>query len=548
VIHLGEELYLYGGSSGAYLLGTACDDSGIRRRQTQVWIDNRPIHPMKVVEEAQGSSKPRDSLFHWAGPTDRKHGKCEEIYFGRRIDEGRHTGRIRAVDTVGLSGEATKSFDLFLAPLIREFKSHPVSLQRAGGPAFSALITDGGRDLRKQGLVLKIDGKSIGRDRIFYDPASGYFSVDGPLDLSEGRHEALLTATDDHGHRAEQRLSFTPGETVTLTASGSGQVRLKEVVLWELQDHNGDGKANPGELVRLFVTVENSGAIALEGVVGTLYSEQDLIKVTENRVTYGRLGAGETPLPLKGYDIRIQKDILKTTSSDPLHAHFRLEATSRDGSKWQLPFTLPIYLPIFPASSVTVKLNRLPRTSQSKRITVTGKASSAGSIIDRVVVYVNGKSFEAKWDASENRFSAKVSLHKGSNLIEARATDKAGAQGIAMAFTALVSPFVPPEIRISEPPNGASYNCNRPYLRGWFRTGSSGFSAIEARITRPDGLVVNIPVTVEGGEGTAYTFRSNQRLSPGDGSNQVQVVVTTTEGRRAVSLVTFSYACGGGEG
>jgi len=533
------------GTNLSTCLMAQCDDiSGINHNMTRVFIDGHSIMPSAILQDLGDFP--------------------DRVLFRAGLEEGDHTARIHVTDNVGLSSEDTLRFNVSSPPEIRDFKTMPASLQLAGGPAFTAIILDLGRDLGKEGLVFEIDGKPVPRDRLFYDPYSGYFSVDGPFDFSPDRHQAHVAATDDHGNRKEQYLTFIPGERVLLPAAGAGEVRLEEITLWEIQDHNGDGRANPGELVRLFVTLRNTGSSPLEGVVGQLTSEEDLISVEGDRVDYGRIDAGSAPLAVRGFDIRIDEGILDSTPSNPYDTPFNLKVASTAGQSWFLPFTLPVYKPTIPITApsspsqvnlsiVSVKIDSLPPTTDQAEIEVTGTASSSASVMDRVTVYANGNPFDAAFDAGNGCFSVTVPLVNHGNMIEAQATDRSGAMGIATAF---INRFIePPQVTITDPVDGHSCQgpcLNMPYLYGTFSTGGSKLASIEGRMIHANGPSTIFPVSAcegmswcwtayynpcVGCEGPGQIYTHDYLPCPGFGHADIVVTITTMDGDTATDVV-----------
>jgi hypothetical protein len=413
-------------------------------------------------------------------------------------------------------------------------------------------MVDPGGDLRKEGITFEVDGRFVHEDRISYDPTNGYFAVDGPFDLHPGRHRVRLTATDDQGNRAERSLSFIPGERVTVSAPGKGDLEIEEITLWEIRDHNGDGKAGPGERVRLFVTLRNNGNRPLKGVVGRLVSEEGLVIVETERVAYGAVDPADAPPPVHGFEIHIDRNILETTSSEPFHAAFTLVVTSEKGER-ALPFTLPIYkhtLPVAapaPSSSlVKVTIDPLPQTTDAEEILVSGTAESTASAIEKVMAYVNGTAFEAVWHGGAERFAVTVPLKEGDNVIEVQATDQSGALGSNTAFINRTILYVPPELEITNPPDFFNFGCEGViYLEGTFSTGSSSIQLMEAELEGDEGFWAAIPLNLSDG-----TFRS-QDLMPlilegmAEGNKEFGIIVRlrTTHGDQVQAGVWIESDC-----
>ncbi len=548
--------------AAAFPMGSCFDGSGVDHRKTRAWLDGRRTTPVGI-RYGQGGDPDRVDL----GPV---------------TEEGPHVVRLEVSDFVGLSSEASAAFEVILPPEIERFRHLPASLQNAGGPAFSAMIRDRGGDLDLRGIGLTVGDDPMDPDRFYYDPQTGYFAADGPLNLEPGVHRARLTAVDAHGHSDEAFLRFVPGERVAVPDRKTGELAIEEVTLWELQDHNGDGRANPGETIRLFVSLTHHGTGRLTEVSGRLESLEPDIPVEEGLVTYGVLEAGETLTPMRGFDIRIDEGFLDTRPAEPYEARFALEAASSGGRSRLLDFLLPVYRPTIPVSvapsqrpraaavaddptdpsdpdpaapaisEVTVTLDALPVNTEWTEIEVTGTAASSASTIEEMLVRVNGTEHAAAWDPAAGTFSATVPLDPGDNLVEAEAVDRTGVLGMDTAFVHRSEPFVPPEIEITEPAQGEAFVCGDVYLVGSFDAGSSDVAAFQASMSA-EGETVSLPMGRSAGEGSFWAGGEAPAsllgwFRPGWGDNHtttitVTVTLTTTDGDTVQDTVTFTYVC-----
>ena len=545
----------------AYPMGTCFDASGVDHRKSRAWVDEQRVIPIGI-RYGHGSSS-------------------DHVDFGPVTDEGPHMARLEVTDFAGLTSEATVAFQVNLPPEIEDFRHLPTSLQNAGGPAFAAMIRDRGNDLDLRGIDLTVDGNLVEPARLYYEPRSGYFAADGPMNLPPGLHRARLTATDAHGHSDEALLDFVPGERIVFREA-AGDLAVEEVTLWELEDHNGDGKANPGETVRLFVSLANHGAGRLEAVSGRLESGEADIVVESDRVAYGAMNQGETVTPMHGFDVRIDEAFLGTRPSDPYEARFTLEATAGGDRTWRLDFEVPVYRPTLPfavaainepppaaspagpadpadsgppdpvISEVTVTLDPLPANTEDPEIEITGTAASTASTIEEVVVRVNGNVHAAAWTPADGTFAVTAPLDVGDNLIEAEAVDRTGAVGMDAGFVHRSEPYVPPEIEITEPAQGAAYMCSNVYLRGDFDPGSSEVASFQGSMTA-EGETVSLPMGYSGGEGSFWVGAEEAEsllghFRPDWGNNRVTtitvtIILTTTDGDTVQDTVTFTYVC-----
>ena len=545
----------------AYPLGTCSDGSGLDHRKTRAWLDGRRVAPVGVRYGTDGSP--------------------DRVDFGPVGEEGPHRARLEVTDHAGLSAEAAAVFRVALPPEIERFRHLPGSLQKAGGPAFSAVIRDRGGDLDLRGIELSVDGDPVDPGRFYHEPGSGYFAADGPLDLPPGPHRARLKATDAHGHSDEAFLRFVPGERLDVHGPETDDLSVEEVTLWELQDHNGDGRANPGETVRLFVSLTHHGSARLEAVSGRLESGEPDIVVEEDEVAYGTIEPGGTISPLRGFDVRIDEGFLDTRPAEPCEARFALEAVDGSRRTRLLDLELPVYRPTLPVavppshrspagaspadpadpnapdppapvvSEVTVTLDALPAGTEEAEIEVSGTVSSTASTVDEVVVRVNGTEHTAAWDPAAGTFAETVPLDLGDNLIEAEAVDRTGAAGVCTCFVHRSEPFVPPEIEIAEPAGGDAFLCAPVFLRGSFDAGSSEVSAIQCSMSA-EGESVSVPIDHSGDGAFLVGAGGEQPLNlhfrPGWGHNHVTtitvtVILTTTDGDTVEDTVTFTYVC-----
>lgn len=527
----------------AYPLGTCSDHSGIDHRKTRAWLDEQPVPPFGIQYN------------HPSFP--------DQVDFVPVTEEGPHRVRLKVTDYAGLSSEASADFQVVIPPEIQDFRHLPGPLQNTGSPAFSAVIRDPGGDLDVRGIELTLDGDPMDRERCHYDPPSGYFVADGPLELGPGSHLARLTATDAHDHSDEAVLRFSPGEPIDVPQKGAGDLTVEDMTLWELEDHNGDGRANPGETVRLFVSLIQQGVEELTHVQGHLESEEPGIAVVKNQVVYGALNPGETVSPLQGFDLRMDEDFLDTRPSDPYEARFTLEITAEGGKTWLLDLDLPVYQPTLPfsvaspegqdedtnslLSEVTVTLDPLPPHAEQKKIEVTGSAASSASTIHEVFVRVNGTEHEALWNPAEGTFSATIPLELGDNLIEAEAVDRSGALGMDTGFVHRSDPFVPPDIQITEPNDGDHFFCGEVHLRGGFDAGSSEIASIQGAISA-EGEAVSIPIDYSEDGAFLVMDPLNAYFRPSWGRYDVTtvtaaVILTTMDGNTAQDTVIFTYYC-----
>ena len=90
-------------------------------------------------------------------------------------------------------------------------------------------------------------------------------------------------------------------------------------------------------------------------------------------------------------------------------------------------------------SELAVTIDNLPRSTSDPTITVTGTVTSTASIVDRVVMSINGIETEIRWDGNRGTYKAVVTLEASNNQILVEAWDEVGAYGRATAQVRLDS-------------------------------------------------------------------------------------------------------------
>lgn len=518
-----QVLRRYGEQASTFITAEARDDSPIDAAKTALWLDDQVLRPITFYSHTAATG--------WRNLFNYKAG------YVSGVEEGPHRVRFRATDATGLWAEATEAFDFRLAPTIRNFKVMPDALGRIGGPALTAMVIDQGGDLDASGLALTIDGQPVDSARLFYDASSGYFSVDGPLDLSDGSHVARITATDRHGNQASVSLRFTRAMEITTPFQSGGQgLAIDGLTLMELEDHNGDGRANPGELVRLFVSLHNDTDDLLV-CAGRLSSEDLDILVEIDRVAYGGMEPGRTQVPMQGFEVRIDSDILDKTIDDPYEAYFDLTLGCDAGEEWVLPLAIPIYQPTIPINAeVELSLDRLPPTTSAGTLRLQGTITSSADFIDLMEIRVNGVlQGPVAFNREGGRFGATITLVDGANTIEVTGVDSNGVRGSAAGFIFRTTAFTPPSISITSPSDGDFFLCGNLTVTGTYNVGSKALSSIVVEAPWDMGIC---PVTII--DGTNFSVDCGDVISGPAGIYDIEATITTMDGFQAVEVITIS--------
>ncbi len=431
-----------GGQSSTHLRAAAADESGLDLQRTHLDLDSVRLSPLSSFGSGglgSPSRNPNAHSFKDILNVPYRTSLIDEYvaHYSALLEEGAHRARFLATDILGLSAEQSLDFSIEYLPKITNFVAKPEAVQDIGGPAFTAMITDLGGDLEPGGIRFFIDGSEVEQSRLYYDPPSGYFAVSGPFSHANGRHSAQIVARDNNDHEATETIRFAVGDEIS-ALDGSGDLRLEAITVWELEQSNNDGQANPGELIRIFPTVFNSGPAPLEDCLARLSSEDSRMVVQANEINAGFIDSSVPVTLLRGFDVQIGNDILDATISDPYDTHFRLDLRCSDEEAWELEFILPVYRPTLPAdidSQVRIELEPTAGTSSDAEVTLEGVALSSSSYIDGVTIRVNSILVDGIYlDRTTGVFEARVPLEPGSNVIEIEAWDQSGAVGYKTAF------------------------------------------------------------------------------------------------------------------
>jgi hypothetical protein len=520
----GHVIRRHGEQASAYMTAEAKDDSQIVVEQTTLWLDDQVLRPCIMYSHTKEAGW--RSLFNF------------KASYVAGVEEGSHLARFRATDATGLWAETVANFDFQLAPVISNFKTMPDAVRKIGGPALTAMVIDRGGDLDISGMALTIDGQPVDATSLFYDAASGYFSVDGPLELAEGLHVANITATDSHGNQARDSLRFTRAMEISTPFQSSGQgLVIDGLTLMELEDHNGDGRANPGELVRLFIALRNDTGDDLS-CIGRLSSEDPDIAVETESVNYGTMEAGNTLLPMQGFELRIGSDVLTKTISDPYEAYLGLTLDCDGGQEWHLPLTIPIHQPSIPIDTgMTLSLDRLPPSTSADTFRLQGTITSRAEFVDWMALRVNGvRQGPVTFNRAGGRFEAVVNLADGANTIEVTGADSNGARGSAAGYIFRTTTFVLPSIAITSPASGDYFVCDNLTVTGTYSTGSGTLRSITA--IGPWGAGDTCPTTII--DGTNFSVNCGDVTYGPAGIYDIEATIETTDGVQAVDTITIS--------
>jgi len=303
------------------------DRSGIDTALTSLSVDGAPCHATAL---AYGG-------FGMYSTGDRK-------WFCRAtLAEGSHIFTAKGSDMLGLTAQASDPFTLSYKPRISRFNINSSAPSTEKGSVFSASIQDRGHDVGLSGIRLNIDGTPVPASQYVFDTKSGYFSADGPMAIASGFHRALLDVTDSHGNADQATLSFSRGAgAVSVLGQGAGELRFDRISLWELQNSNGDGDANPGELVRLYFSFANTGKAVLKNLKVTVAINDISVKIENPVFGIPAIQPGAVETGLQGIDVRIAPDILTRENLNQKTLPVDIQVTDGSGKHRQFAASLVV--------------------------------------------------------------------------------------------------------------------------------------------------------------------------------------------------------------
>ncbi len=518
------------------------DATGIDRPLTRLYLDGRPCA----------------AVYLHGGFRDREHGIGERgtWYCRVRAGEGEHRFSATATDTLGASATVSTRFGQAYPPVIEQFRLVGSDPGAAGITVMGARITDPSGDLDPAGIELAIDGVPVPRERLYFDSASGDFAADGPLALERGFHRALLAATDRSGNRTEATLEFAYAGR-GLAGAVSGDLVLSQIAVFELQGGNGDGLPNPGELVRLFITLANNGNADLEELEVRVTISDPGVRLERETFTLPRLAAGGTASDRDGIDVRLAPDLLSREGLELKELPVLLEVADRQGGRWTLQGLLTVYqqraaftaghtgpLPaveiLEPADGRRLDFGTLsPAVAQ---VTVRGTFSTGDAPLERLLLRVEDDGGALLFGGSPSiigpgLYQAQVSVPAASAgpvhlaaVITTTDGDRAEATGtVEVALQAAVN--LPPSVTITSPFDGQTFTTGGAAtttvsILGTFDTADSPLDRIEVTLGGGSTAAVNATVLAPG------LWRADFTLPVGNYT--VQATIFTQDGDSAV--------------
>jgi len=296
------------------------DRSGIDIPLTELSIDGAPC-VSQLLSAGQGNSASYRDALKWV---------CRA-----QLNEGQHVFTAKGADGVGLVAQAQYPFDINYKPTITSLVLNDVNPEEAGVNVFSAQIIDLGKNVDVSGIELSIDGQLVPSTQYLFDPVSGQFNALGPIAISEGLHTAQLRVTDASGNSDTRSLPFGRINNLVVNDPGTGDLQLDRVSVWELQNANGDGLINPGELVRLFPSFINTGALPLTNLTITTNINVLGVNIESPAGSIASINTGQTVSLLDGFDLRIDADFLRREGLQEKIVPIEFLVRDESGRSWQ---------------------------------------------------------------------------------------------------------------------------------------------------------------------------------------------------------------------
>jgi len=219
------------------------------------------------------------------------------------------------------------SMDIWVSTPLELNASYTTSIPKGQG-YIDVNVTDENNDPLKDAWV------TVRRadDDIF---ASGYTDASGQITLRfdgeiPGEVDLTVTHTDYIPHLGSFAIAATGGVgyyTMTIDDDTNGQ-----------SQGNGNGDANPGELIELVMGLKNWSSSTASGVTATITSGSPYISITDNTEDFGAINAGQTGECLEDFDIEILPD-----APDGLEAMLVVNITDGSGNTWSSRAWLTIH-------------------------------------------------------------------------------------------------------------------------------------------------------------------------------------------------------------
>ena len=164
---------------------------------------------------------------------------------------------------------------------------------------------------------------------------------------------------------------------------------------------DGDGEANPGEVIQLTIPIRNYDNSTAQNVVGTLTSNSDLVSISQSTVNYGNINSNQTDNGSSQYTLLIDSQAVHMEN-----LFLELNISSND-SDIDCFVPLDVYAPIIEPISSAVNL---------AQETITIAVLNSGSLEAQNLTYILGSNSDMLNITSPNESSNNMSPGSYDNL------------------------------------------------------------------------------------------------------------------------------------
>ena len=164
---------------------------------------------------------------------------------------------------------------------------------------------------------------------------------------------------------------------------------------------NGDGEANPGEVIQLTIPIRNYDNSTAQNVVGTLTSNSDLVNISQSTVNYGNINSNQTDNGSSQYTLFIDSEAIHMEN---LFLQLNISSNNSDIACF---VPLDVYAPLIEPISSAVNL---------AQETITVAVLNNGSLEAQNLTYILGSNSDMLSITSANESSNNMSPGSYDNL------------------------------------------------------------------------------------------------------------------------------------
>lgn len=240
---------------------------------------------------------------------------------------------------------------------------HPTSGPLDSSP-FTVTVTNGSDPIKGARVCVMDKGE------VYY---SGITDVSGQVefDLSITTVDTLFVTVTAH--------NFLPYEGYATVFTGRPYVTYLEHRIDDVAGGNGDGIINPGESIKLLITLKNYGDQLSRDVKAVLGTEDTLVAMIDSVETYGDIAPTESLISPDGFEFSISSE-----AENGRVIPFTLKISDANNNSWTHALNLIVATPILICQGYTVNDssgngNGIPESGEEVEVLVTFKNKGLGS-------------------------------------------------------------------------------------------------------------------------------------------------------------------------